>query len=117
MKRREILEKAIQCCCHDRQDQHGKPENTFAMIADLWEMYLCHKYQTDITIRSVDVAQMMVLLKVARSALGNLKDDDFVDAAGYSALAAELSEIQPSESNAKAIIRAAEYRGMDIDCK
>jgi hypothetical protein len=61
-------------------------------------MYLCHKYETDITIHGTDVAQMMVLLKVARAAIGKLKDDDFVDAAGYSALACELSEKRPSET-------------------
>lgn len=91
MNRREVLESAIKCVCHDRQDQHGNPEDTFAMIADMWEMYLCHKYGIDVSISPSDVAWMMTLLKVARSAKGIVKDDDFVDACGYSALAGELS--------------------------
>lgn len=91
MKRRQILEDAIKCVCHDRQDQHGAPENTFAMISDLWEIYLSHKHNLCVPLHPTDVAQMMVLFKIARSALGKLKDDDFVDEAGYAALAGELA--------------------------
>ena len=87
MKRKEILEQAIQCVCHDRQDQHGKPENTFAVIANLWNTYL---EATGAPLVEKDVAQMMVLFKIARSVCGNVKDDDYIDAAGYSALAGEL---------------------------
>lgn len=91
MKRRDILDAAIQCVCHDRQDQHGAPENVFATIADMWHAYLHHQhgYTGELTPR--DVAQMMVLLKVARSIGNPANADHYVDAAGYSALAAELA--------------------------
>lgn len=88
MNRRQILEQAIQCVCHDRQDQHGNPENTFAVIASLWNAYIEAK---EGMLEEKDVAQMMVLFKIARSVCGSVKDDDYIDAAGYSALAAELA--------------------------
>lgn len=91
MNRREALEAAIQCVCHDRQDQHGAPEQVFLGIADLWNTYLehAHTFVGELTPR--DVAQMMVLFKVARSIGNPATMDSYVDAAGYSALAAELS--------------------------
>lgn len=98
MNRREVLEAAIKCVCQDRQDQHGKPEDTFAMIADMWEIYLSHKYQIDLSLHPSDVAWMMVLFKCARSAQNPDTEDSYVDAAGYSSLAAELNEKRPSES-------------------
>ena len=90
MNRREVLEAAIKCVCNDRQDQHGNPENTFSMIADLWEMYLCHKYETDITLSPDDVCVMMVLFKVARFGVGKHNNDNAIDGAGYFSLANEL---------------------------
>lgn len=101
MNRREVLESAIKCVCHDRQGQHGNPENTFAMIADLWEMYICHKYNVDFSLAPEDVCVMMSLFKAARFALGKHSDDHSVDGAGYFALANELraeSENRRSQS-------------------
>ena len=40
----------------------------------------------------VDVAMMLVLVKVARS-IETPKDDSFVDIAGYAALAGEMSNV------------------------
>ena len=44
---------------------------------------------TPITAR--DAALMMMLLKVARTKTGTYNPDDYVDAAGYSAIAAEVA--------------------------
>lgn len=85
--RKTILEAAEKCVCHDRQDTHGRPEDSFGAIADLWTAYL------DIgrEITPVDVAQMMILLKVAR-AKGNQKhQDNRIDVAGYAACAGEIA--------------------------
>lgn len=94
MNRKETLDAAIKCVCQDRQDQHGAPENTFALIADLWEMYLVHKYKLldqALFIKPEDVAWMMVLFKTARAAANKKNADNAIDAAGYAALAEELS--------------------------
>ncbi len=89
MKRQEILETAIRACI-DRTDKHGEPEDSFAAIADLWEIYLGHKYNFNGLITPKDVAWMMCLLKVARSINNPATVDSYVDAAAYAALAAEL---------------------------
>lgn len=102
MNRREVLEAAIKCVCQDRQDQHGNPENTFAMIADMWEMYLAHKYQIDFSLDPEDVCVMMVLFKAARFAIGKPNIDNAIDGAGYFALAGELQKKRPSQSLSEA---------------
>ena len=96
MNRREVLEAAIKCVCQDRQDQHGNPENTFAMIADMWEIYLSHKYNIDLCVAPDDVCVMMALFKASRYAMGSYSADNAVDGAGYFALA---DEIRSAEMN------------------
>lgn len=87
INRKTILETAEACVCRDRQDQYGKPEDSFGAIADLWTAYLGTGQEID----PVDVANMMVLLKIAR-AKGNPKHrDNWVDMAGYAACAGEIA--------------------------
>ena len=87
MNRSETLKAAEQCVCGDREEDYGNPENNFARIAALWSAY---KGQT---FTALDVAMMMVLLKVARIAGGRFKDDSFVDGAGYFSCAAEIASM------------------------
>lgn len=83
--RKTILDAAEKCVCHDRQDTHGRPEDSFGDIADLWAAYKGVEFDP------VDVAQMMILLKIAR-AKGNPKHtDNWVDMAGYAACAGEIA--------------------------
>lgn len=82
--RDNILEKAKEIINGDRQGTYGKPEDSFQMISELWSSYL----KCDIS--SVDVANMMVLLKVARNAGGVYKDDNWIDICGYAALGGEI---------------------------
>lgn len=95
MDRRSVLDAATECVCKTRQDQHGAPENTFATIADMWSVYLQRKYgnHTTIALAPEDVAWMMVLFKVSRAVASPLHEDNAVDAAGYSALASELAQV------------------------
>lgn len=44
-------------------------------------------------IKPHDVAAMMMLLKIARIASGQHKDNNWIDVAGYSACGAELQEL------------------------
>lgn len=84
MTRTEALERAKELIGGERQSQYGPPSENFARIAAMWSAYL------SAPICSADVANMMVLLKVARNAHG-ASDDTWVDIAGYAALGAELS--------------------------
>ena len=88
--RKEVLDQAINCVCRDRQDQHGKPENVFETIAQFWNSYLDSQGFPS-GLAAHDVSWMMVLLKVARASANPKNIDNGVDAAGYAALAVELS--------------------------
>lgn len=85
--RKTILEAAEKCVCHDRQDTHGKPEDSFGAIADLWTAYLDIGHE----ITPVDVAQMMILLKIGRAKENPKHTDNWVDMAGYAACAGEIA--------------------------
>lgn len=85
MKRTEILKKANECVCGDREQDYGSPESNFQLIADLWSTYI----GTDIS--AVDVAMMMAMLKIARVKSGRYHEDNFIDLAGYAACAGEIA--------------------------
>lgn len=85
--RKTILEAAEKCVCKDRQDTHGKPEDSFSEIAMLWTAYLGTGQEID----PVDVANMMVLLKIARAKENPKHQDNWVDMAGYAACAGEIA--------------------------
>jgi hypothetical protein len=85
VNRQQTLEQATACVMKDRQATHGKPENSFALIAKFWSAYL------GIEIMPHQVAELMILLKVARAKINAINEDNRVDIAGYSACAAELA--------------------------
>ena len=84
--RQDVLDKAKQIIMVDRTATHGKPEDSFNAIADLWNAYLGID-----TIRSHDVGALMMLLKIARFKGNPYHLDNMIDAAGYAACAAELA--------------------------
>ena len=76
---------------------HGDTEPSFTMIAELWSTYLSYARDTHAEwVFPHDVAQMMVLLKIARAVHGR-SEDNFVDQAGYSSIAALLRPLSPTE--------------------
>lgn len=84
-----ILKTALDVVMNQRQNAHGDAEDSFAVIGAYWTTYLGSRKAQQIS--GYDVAQMMVLLKIARASMGNTGHaDHYVDAAGYSALAAML---------------------------
>ena len=91
MKRPDILKAALRCVCGDREQDYGSPENNFQTIANLWIDYLSAK-QDVLDITPKDVAAMLALLKIARIASGNAKEDNWVDLAGYAACGGELDQ-------------------------
>lgn len=90
--RETVLEKARLCICQDRQNQYGAPEDSFTSIANYWSLYLLSNKKLVEALSPSDVALMMVLLKLARTEGHTHHVDNYVDMAGYAALAAELSE-------------------------
>lgn len=84
-----ILEEAEHLIHGDRQRDYGSARESFSRIADFWTTYLGPNLVRHLT--PLNVAQMMVLLKVSRSVTSS-KRDTFVDQAAYSDLAYTLSE-------------------------
>lgn len=84
MTRDDILEKARSIINGERAGTYGKAEDSFATIAEMWGAYLNNP------VTSADVANMMILLKVARNSSGVYKDDNWIDICGYAALGAEI---------------------------
>jgi hypothetical protein len=87
MTTESILQEAERIINGQRQNDYGSPEDNFGFIRDLWNAYIENKYKDHgVLLSSVDVAMMMVLLKVARHA-HSPKRDNLVDIAGYAACA------------------------------
>ena len=84
--RKDILDKAIQCVCADREHDYGTPEDSFNAIAKYWSVYLKRE------VSAHDVAILMTLLKIARIETGRFKEDSYIDACGYLACGGEISE-------------------------
>jgi hypothetical protein len=72
-----------------RLKEYGSPENNFATIAAMWNNYRLGCMQDRLSFNDVDVAMMMILLKVARTNDVPIRDS-LVDIAGYAALAQRL---------------------------
>lgn len=92
--RAAILDAAKKIVTGDREQQYGKPEDNFAVIAKFWEVYLseqCVGGGADVTVNPDDVAMLMALMKVARIMTGTFKGDSYIDACGYLSCAAEIA--------------------------
>ncbi len=85
----EILLKARMIINGERQNQYGDPEDSFAQIARYWTAFLSTK-PIDESISAHDVAMMLILMKVARCKGQEYKEDNYIDAAGYIALANDM---------------------------
>ena len=83
-----VLEEAIETV-FDRPDTHGEPEDSFRTIAGLWNAY--RGFPED-HITPEDVANMMILMKVARNSEGHYHEDNYVDIAGYAENGARLNQ-------------------------
>ena len=88
MPAKEILETALSLVGGARAEAHGSMLENHENIARLWNAYLYNKGE----LAASDVASMMELLKIARRKLGSLNRDDYVDGAGYAAVAYECAE-------------------------
>lgn len=91
MTRKDILDLAGKCVLGDREEDYGSPEDNFRRIAALWNEYVKPR---NVIFAPEDVAVMLILLKVARIAGGNPKDDNWIDIAGYAACGGEIQSIK-----------------------
>ena len=103
-ERGQVLLEAHKIINGDRQQSYGNPEDTHAVIADMWNGYMRAKatatgecasgkiFPRFVKLSPKDVALMMVLFKIGRELNGAGCKDNLIDAAGYIALAAGMNE-------------------------
>ena len=96
MKSTEILDKTKNLLSEDREKSHGDKVLNHENIARLWSSYFQNKYKIAILVLPEDVANLMNLLKIARTQAGKFNLDDFIDACGYAAIAGEISNKRQS---------------------
>lgn len=88
--RKTLLNRAATLITGQRQQDYGSPEENFQRIADFWSTHLKKKLKDGETISPREVAELMMLLKIARTA-NSPTEDSYVDAAGYAGIAGELA--------------------------
>jgi|TARA_B110000881_G_C18274770_1_gene364534 hypothetical protein len=91
MNSSEILKKTEKLVSKDRADKHGDKIENHENIARLWTGYLQNKFKLNLVMLPEDVANLMSLLKIARTQAGNFNLDDYVDACGYLAISGEIA--------------------------
>jgi len=93
MKTKDFLNEAIKLASGQRQIDYGDKTENHKNIAKLWSAYL------EYTISPHDVAMLMCLLKVARTKLGAVSKDTYMDMSAYSAIAGEIKFKEPKEES------------------
>ena len=92
MNTTDILKKTEKLVNDSRAKTHGDKVANHENIARLWSSYLQNKTQLNINLKAEDVANLMILLKVARSQAGEHNVDDYIDTCGYASIAGEIAE-------------------------
>lgn len=103
MNREMILHTARQCVCNDRERDYGAPDRSLTVVANLWTAYVnatntLDKDERPVEITAEEAAVMLALLKVGRIAAGSAKEDNYIDLAGYAAIAGELATGRRTET-------------------
>ena len=88
-----VLYTAAEAVLKDRQDLHGKPEDSFKAVADLWQAYGGPKYSR------ADVAIMLICLKIARAGKTPTNKENWADIAGYAACGFEAALADEQKEN------------------
>ena len=96
MNTTEILEKTKKLVSESRHDKHGDKVINHENISRLWTSYLQNKFKLNLVLLPEDVANLMTLLKIARTQSGKFNLDDFIDACGYAAIAGEIANQRQS---------------------
>lgn len=94
MTTESILETAAKVTSGDRRRDYDKATPNHQRIAGAWNWYLQARKDPQAPVSALDVAHMMILLKVARACYTPTRDT-YVDIAGYAKCS---SQIQGFES-------------------
>lgn len=94
-KRLDILDEAHRLTGGDRAASYGAPVPNMQETATMWSSYLRTR-GVEVDLTGEDVANLMVLLKMARTGATH-KEDNYVDGAAYMAIAGECSFAERGE--------------------
>lgn len=86
--REDLLFQAAALTGGDRSAAYGDPHTNLTMMAGMVTAYLGGKYGLVRCLDSEDMAWIMVLAKASRT-VASAKDDNYIDAAAYAAIAGE----------------------------
>ena len=84
MDTKRFLKEADTLISGQRHKDYGDKTKNHNNIARLWSAYL------DVHVEAHDVAILMVLLKIARTKLGDVSKDTYTDMSAYGAIAGEI---------------------------
>lgn len=91
MKPADILSTAASLVSGERNRQHGSIREHYDALALMWTAVLTAAGKApDTPLDAHDAANMMEVLKITRRYFGAINEDDYVDGAGYSAIAGFL---------------------------
>ena len=91
-----ILEAGVELTIGDRQATYGEARDNMRHFARMLNALLFHKLNGE-EITSEEAAQIMVVAKISRTQCGQgYHEDNYIDAATYSAIAGECREEQES---------------------
>ncbi len=95
MKAADIATAAAALVSGDRAATHGNMLDNHERIASVWNGILAAAGKpTDRPLDAHDVANLMEGMKIARRYAGSYNADDYIDGAGYSAVAGEIKASQ-----------------------
>ena len=109
MKTWEYLDKARSLVMGDRAKTHGDKRENMDNIAQLWGAYF--DIRRPGPLQPYESAILNALQKIARTCTGEYNRDDMLDALGYMAIAAELSD--PDEGTEAAVLKSFEIPGLN----
>lgn len=105
---REVaLEIARTLITGDRAQQYGPAQKNHQTIADLWTLFMGTDFD------AAQAATMMALVKIARMKVNPKKEDNYIDAIGYLALAYEFVQSHDKGSGAAGGLGRAKYGRKD----
>ncbi len=113
MNTTEILQKTEKLVNDSRAKTQGDKIKNHENIARLWSSYLQNKTQLNIVLSPEDVAQLMTLLKIARSQAGEHNIDDYIDGVGYQAIAGEIANKRSELSSSLGVSNERKSKNTD----
>lgn len=91
---KSVLEEAIAVTTGDRRRDYDKATPNHERIARIWNAYIQSRKDAASELSTLDVAHLMILLKIARAVYTPTRDS-YVDIAGYARCSAQIAGFEP----------------------